>query len=155
MDPPSPTMSPMRRLTALLLSVAVFGLFGCGGPKPEPLGIDEGQRRLEAALQDIPHVESLHEVKYSMQGAFVNDSAWMTATLHTDSEDDAINHEVLRTAARRIVEAMHDNFPKRSALRLTAVTPEGRWVRLSDAGMRSAVPTLDEAAEHLGIPRER
>ena len=144
----------MRRFTALLLTVAVFGLFGCGNPTPEPLGVEEGQRRLEAALQDIPHVSELIEVQYSMQGPFNPDTAWMTARFRTDSEDDATSRAVLETAARRTVEAMDDNFPKRSWMRFQVLTPEGHTVGFSDVGLPSE-PGLDEMAEHLGIPRGR
>lgn len=141
----------MRKLTALVLTFTVLGLFGCS-PKPEPLDVAEGQRRLEAALSDLPHVTRAEGVQYTMQGAFRPDSAWMKATLRSDSDDDAVNHEILREAARRIVEAMHDNHPKHSSVNIEVVRPDGRAVRYIDAGF-PASPSLDELAEHLDVPR--
>lgn len=146
-------MWAMRKLTALMLTVTVFGLFGCGRG-PEPLSLEDGQQRLEAALDDIPHVHRAEGVKYSMQGAFNPDSAWMNATLRSDSDEDTVNHEILRVAGRRIVEAMHDNFPKRSSVNVEVVRPDGHAVRFVDAGLPAA-PSLDELAEHLGVPRGR
>lgn len=143
----------MRKLTALVLTVTLFGLFGCS-PRPDPISVDEGQRRLEAALSDLPHVSEVHGVKYSMQGPFNPDTAWLSGTLRSDSEDDAVNHEILREAGRRIVEAMHDNFPKRSWVRVEVVRPSGTTVSYLDAGF-PASPSLDDVAEHLDIPRSR
>jgi hypothetical protein len=144
----------MRKLTSLVLTLAVVGLFGCTGPEPDPIDADEGQRRLEAALTGIPHVTRVSDVKYELQRPFQEAVHVMAGTLHSDSEDADVNREILEEAGRRIAETMQDNFPKKSTVSIWVLSPDEAPHRFRELGM-PASPTLDELADHFDVPRHR
>ncbi len=143
----------MRKLSALLLTFAMLGLFGCG-PEPDPLDVDEGQRRLEAALTDLPHVREVADVKYELQRPISQEVHVMAATLHSDSEEPEVNRAILEEAGRRIAEAMQDNYPRKSAVSVWVLTPSERPYRFRELGLEAS-PTLDDLAQHFDVPRNR
>lgn len=143
----------MRRLAALAVMAGV-ALFGCSNPG---LPGDAGDAQkwsgvLVEALKPIGHVEEMADVKYTPQGELVTDQVWLDGTLWTDSDDPAVNQQVLDDAGRAIAEAFAENPAEKSWVRVRVASRSGDAYEMGDH-LGVATVTLDTLADHYGIPR--
>ncbi len=141
------------RIPTVLLLAATLLFFGCTGVPEEA----EDSKRWTAALvekiQSLPHVDRLQDVQYSLQGAFNHNQAWISGTVHSDSNDDTTNLKLIDEVGRGVATALADNPIEDSWVKIEVVGSQGRGYGLDDVGLPTA-PTLDDLAKRYNIVRK-
>ncbi|MCG6567014.1 hypothetical protein C3E87_05140 [Tessaracoccus sp. ZS01] len=132
--------------------MGVFGLFGCGS-KDADVTDEEWNRRLVEALEPLDHVEELTDFNYSMQGAFGGrDSAWVSGTVRSDTNDPATNEALLEEVGRQIATVHRDNGARRSSIMVHVLSPNLTKYKF-ETMLDVDLATLDTLAAHYGIAR--
>lgn len=138
---------------SLAMVVACLALLGCGTDLSES---DRDAGRWTAALieavEPLPHIAELQDVGYSLQGPFTHNTAWIIGSVWSDSNDEQVNRELLDGVGRAVAASLAENTIADSWVKIQVVSASGRAMALSELGLPTT-PTLDDLAEHYGIPR--
>lgn len=142
------------RTPLVLALIAALGLFGCSSEPDEVRDASRWTEALVEAIEPLPHVAELQDVSYAMQGPIKHTQAWVSGSVWSDSDDDAVNRQLLDEVGRAVATALAENPVEDSWVSISVVGASGKGYDLALLGLPET-PTLDDLAQHYSIPRQK